>query len=200
MERLIGAISLTVLLVGLSAVAQVQPPPEGSLSKLISPTSKTLLTLDKSPADPPLSRAEFAQLLVQAFRLRPASQGSQAQAGDVPASHWAHSDVQIVLSRGIMSRDRQGNFRPHESVPRTEALAILAKAQGKKPLPESTVKAILKRYPDSIQIPTADRSAIALSLQAGILPLDSGRIAPHTPMTRNTMVRALSLYKGGNKK
>ena len=200
MERFIGAISLTVLLVGLSAVAQVQPTPEGSLSKLISPTSKTLLAPDPAPTDPPLSRADFAQLLVTTFQLRPLPQTNQAKVQDVPESYWAHSDIQVVLSRGMMNCDRQGKFHPNESVPRTEALAILAKAQGKKPLPEATVKAILKRYPDAIQIPLADRSAIALSLQAGVLPLDSGKIAPHTPMTRNAMARVLSVYVGDNKK
>jgi len=200
MERFIGAISLTALLIGLSAVAQVQPQPEGSLSELISPTSKTLLAPDKTPADPPLSRADFAQLLVQTFQLRLLPQTNQAKVKDVPESYWAHSDIQIVLSRGVMSCDRQGKFYPNQVVPRTEALAILIKAQGKKPLPESTVKAILKRYPDAIQIPTADRGAIAMSLQAGLLSLDSGKIAPHTPMTRNAMARLLSVYVGDNKK
>lgn len=200
MERFIGAISLTVLLVGLSAVAQVQPQPEGSLSKLISPTSKTLLVPDKTSADPPLSRADFAQLLVKAFQLRPLPQTNQAKVQDVPGSYWAHSEIQIVLGRGIMTCDRQGKFHPEQPVPRTEALAILAKAQGKKPLPESTVKAILKRYPDAIQVPPADRSAIAMSLQAGVLLLDSGKIAPHTPITRNVMARVLSVYVEDNKK
>lgn len=195
MERFIGAISLTVLLVGLSAVAQVQPPPEGSLSKLISPTSKTLLAPDKTPTNLPLNRADFAQLLVKTFHLRPLSQVAQAQPQDIPKSYWADSEIKTVLGHGIMTCDRQGNFRPNQSVPRAEALVILAKVQGKKPLPESTVKTILSRYPDAIQIPTADRSAIAMSLQAGILPLNSGKIAPHTPMTRSDMIHVLSIYK-----
>lgn len=200
MERFIGAISLTVLLVGLTAVAQVQPQPEesGSLSKLISPTSKTLLALHETPTDPPITRADLAQLLVKTLQLRPLSQ--KVQAKDVPESYWAHLEIQTVLSRGIMTRDRQGKFYPNQSVSRAEALATLAKAQGKKSLPAPTVNAILSRYPDAIQIATADRSAIAMSLQAGILPLSSGKIAPHTPMTRIDMVRALSIYRGDNKK
>jgi hypothetical protein len=200
MERFIGAISLTVLLMGLTAVAQVQPQPEGSgsLSKIISPTAKTLLAPDKLPADPPLTRADLAQLLVKTFQLRPLPQ--KVQAKDVPESSWAHSEIQTILSRGIMTRDRQGRFHPNQSVSRAEALAILAKAQGKKPLPEPTVNNILSRYPDAIQIATADRSAIAESLQTGILPLESGKIAPHTPITRNDMVHALSVYRGDNKR
>lgn len=203
MERFIGAISLTVLLVGLTAVAQVQPQPEGSgsLSKLISPTSKTLLDPDGFPADPPVTRADLAQLLVKTFQLRPLHQKVQVkQVKDVPESYWAHSEIQTVISRGIMTCDRQGKFNPQKSVSRAEALAILAKAKGKKPLPAPIVNHILSRYPDAIQIASADRSAIAASLQTGILPLESGKIAPHVPITRNDMAHALRVYLGQNKK
>ena len=201
MERFIGAISLTVLLMGLTAVAQVQPQPEGSgsLSKLlISPTSKSLLAPDTIPANSPITRADLAQLLVKTFQIRPLSQ--KVQAKDVPESYWAHSEIQTLLSRGIMTRDRQGKFHPDQSVSRAEALTVLAKAQGEKPLPAPTVNNILSRYPDAIQIATADRSAIAASLQTGILPLESGKIAPHTPITRSEMVHALSVYREDNKK
>jgi S-layer homology domain len=200
MERFIGAISLTVLLMGLTAVAQVQPQPEGSgsLSKLMRPTAKTLLAPDKAPADPPITRADLAQLLVKTFQLRPLPQ--KVQAKDVPESYWAHSEIQTILSRGIMTRDRQGKFHPNQPVSRAEALATLAKAQGKKPLSTPTVNDILSRYPDAIQIATADRSAIAASLKTGILSLESGKIAPHAPITRNDMVHALSAYQGDNKK
>jgi S-layer homology domain len=200
MERFIGAISLTVLLMGLTAVAQVQPQSEGSgsLAKLISPTAKTLLAPDKVPADPPITRADLAQLLVKTFQLRPLSQ--KVQAKDVPDSYWAHSEIQTILSRGIMARDRQGRFHPDQPVSRAEALATLAKAQGKKPLSTPTVNDILSRYPDAIQIAAADRSAIAASLETGILPLEAGKIAPHAPITRNDMAHALSAYQGDNKK
>jgi hypothetical protein len=200
MERFIGAISLTILLMGLTAVAQVQPQPEGSgsLSKLMSPTSKTLLAPEEIPADSPITRADLAQLLVKTFQIRPLPQ--KVQAKDVPGSYWAHSEIQTLLSRGIMTRDRQGRFNPNQAVSRAEALAVLAKAQGKKPLPETTVNDILSRYPDAIQIARADRSAIAASLQTGILPLESGKIAPHTPITRNDMVHALNVYQEDHKK
>jgi S-layer homology domain len=198
MERFIGAISLTVLLMGLTAVAQVQPP--SPMSKL-SPASRALLDPDPSLnplATSPLNRAELAQLLVKTFQLRPASK--PVQSIDVPDSHWAKAEIQTVLSRGIMSRDRQGNFHPNQLVPRTEALAALSKAQGKKILSEPAINEILSRYPDAIQIPAADRGAIAMSLQTGVFPLESGKIAPMTPITRSDMVHALSVYLGKNKK
>jgi hypothetical protein len=201
MERFIGAISLTVLLMGLTAVAQVQPEASSPMSKL-SPASRALLdpdpSLNKLATDSPLSRAELAQLLVKAFQIRPALKPTKAI--DVPDSHWAKAEIQTVLSRGIMSRDRQGNFHPNQLVPRTEALAALAKAQGKKILSEPAINDILSRYPDAIQIPAADRGAIAMSLQTGIFPLEAGKIAPMTPITRSDMVHALSIYLGETKK
>jgi S-layer homology domain len=199
MERVIGAISLTVLLMGLTAVAQVQPESPNPLSKL-SPASRALLdpALNQLPTNSPLSRAELAQLLVKTFQLRPTPKPTKAI--DVPDSHWAKSEIQTVLSRGIMSRDRQGNFHPNQLVPRTEALTALAKAQGKKVLSEQAINDILSRYPDATQIPAADRGAIAMSLQTGIFPLESGKIAPMTPITRSDMVHALSVYLGENKK
>jgi S-layer homology domain len=202
MERFIGAISLTVLLMGLTAVAQVQPEPS-PLSNL-SPASRALLdpALNKLTPDSPLIRAELAQLLVKTFQLRPAPKSVRAI--DIPASHWAKADIQTVLSRGIMTLDRQGNFNPDQLVPRAEALAALAKTQGKKTLPESTINQILSRYPDAIQVPPADRGTIAMSLKTGSLPLESGKIAPLSPITRNDMVHALSVYQdkyqGKNKK
>jgi S-layer homology domain len=200
MERFIGAVSLTVLLMGLTAVAQVQPEASSPLSNL-SPASRALLdpSVNKLAQDSPLSRAELAQLLVKAFQLRPAPKSVKAI--DVPADHWAKSEIQTVLSRGIITPDRQGNFHPNQLVPRAEALAALAKAQGKnKTLPEQSINEILSRYPDAIQIPAADRGAIALSLKTGVLPLESGKIAPLTPITRNDMAHALSVYLGKNKK
>jgi hypothetical protein len=148
--------------------------------------------------DSPLSRAELAQLLVKTFQLRPTPKSVKAI--DIPDSYWAKADIQTVLSRGIMTLDRQGNFNPNQLVPRAEALAALVKTQGKKPLPESTIDQILSRYPDAIQIPAADRGTIALSLKTGSLPLESGKIAPLSPITRNDMVHALSVYLGENKK
>jgi S-layer homology domain len=200
MERFIGAVSLTVLLMGLAAVAQVQPEASRPISKLVSPTSRKLLNPNQFAADSLLSRAELAQLLVTAFRLRSTPAAAQDNATDVPQFHWAKAEIQTVLSRGIMSRDRQGRFNPNQPVARAEALAALAKAQGKKPLPETVTQEILSRYPDAVQVPVAQRGAIAASIQTGGFPLEAGKIAPSAPITRGDMVKVLGVYLGQNKK
>jgi hypothetical protein len=182
MERFFGAISLTVLLLGLTAVTQVQPS-----TPLIS---SKILTVN---ADVPLSRADLAKLLVKTFQLRSTPQSVAFK--DIAKSHWAYADIQTVVSLGLMA-DRQGKFLPDQAVPRAEALAILAKAKGLEPLPEKMVNDILSRYPDAAEVPSGSRGAIATSLQTGLLSPKAGKIAPLSPMTRGDMVHALGVLSG----
>jgi hypothetical protein len=182
MERLFGAISLTVLLLGLTAVAQVQPPSSVD-SKIVLPDN----------ADAPLRRADLAKLLVKSLQLRPAS--SAVALPDVSESHWAYAEIQTVLSQGIMTME-QGKFLPNQLVPRAEALTILAKIKGLQPLPEQTAAVILDRYPDGAAVPKNVRGAIASSLQAGLLNPKAGKIDPLSPMTQGDMVRALGILSG----
>ncbi len=183
MERLFGAISLTVLLLGLTAIAQVEPAPPSATSQVLLPES----------ADAPLSRADLAKLLVKSLQLRPLP--PSATIPDVPPSHWAAADIQTVVSLGIMTV-HQGQFLPNQFVPRAEALAILARAKGLEPLPEKTAIAILNRYPDGDDVPRGTRGAIARSLQNGLLNPKAGKIAPLSPMTRGDMVYALGILSG----
>jgi S-layer homology domain len=187
MERFFGAISLTVLLLGLTAVAQVQPSPPLISSKVLLPNN----------ADAPLSRADLAKLLVKTLGLHPLPQTlpQTVTLPDVSKSHWAHAEIQTVVSLGLMTT-RQGQFLPNQPVPRAEALAILAKAKGLEPLPEKAVTEILSRYPDGKEVPTGARGAIATSLQTGLLSPKAGKIAPLSPITRGDMVHALGILSG----
>jgi hypothetical protein len=188
MERFLSALSLTVLLVGLSAVAQVQPPNQATLG-----FKKNLPSLTPT-ADLPLSRAELAKILTQRFDLR--VQSAIVAIPDLDKSHPAYTQIQAVLSHGLMTRDAEGQFYPDHLVPRAEALTIVAKAQGAKPLPEATVNQILSRYPYAQQIPMAARGAIATSLQNGWIPLKAGKIAPLSPITHREIGQALGIYLG----
>jgi hypothetical protein len=183
MERLFGAISLTVLLLGLTAVAQVQPN---------QPLVTSTVPLPET--DAPLSRADLAKLLAKSLQLRPLS--PPVTLTDVPQSHWAYAEIQTVVSQGIMTID-QGKFLPNQIVPRAEALTILAQVKGLKPLPEATAMAVLDRYPDADEVPKGVRGAIASSLQTGLLNPKAGKIAPLSPMTKGDMMRALGILSGG---
>lgn len=145
-----------------------------------------------------LSRAELAALLVRTFNL------DQRQAlvrindfalKDVPSSHWAYRDIQIVLKTGVMNGYRDGMFFPNQRVTRAEGLAILAQAYGVFQFPQDTINELLAKYTDAEQIPAWARKSIATAVYEGFVNISpNNQIKPLDPMTRGDMAYALSRY------
>lgn len=201
MERFLSALSLTLLLSGLSAFAQVQPTPT-SLDPIDQVVEAGLM--NRAPngdfrADAILSRAELASILVRTFELdqRQSSPTATVPVEDVSRSHWAYNDIQTVLRNGIMTGYREGRFFPDQRVTRAEAFSIFAQAYGVFQFPDETVTQILTRYPDSGQIPGWARKSMATALYEGFVntdKTDNNQINPLSPMTRGDMAYALSVY------
>lgn len=196
MKRFASALSLTIMLCGWSAMAQVMPP----LDPIDRVVDSGLMSPDANGnfrSEAFLSRAELASILVKTFQLeqRTAGAASTAQLQDVPRSHWAYNDIQTVLRNGIMTGYREGRFFPEQRVTRAEALSIFAQAYGVFQFPDQTVNDILARYPDSSQVPTWARKSMATALYEGFVNVDnSNQILPLQPMTREDMAYALSIY------
>lgn len=195
-ERFISALSLTLLLTSLSAVAQVQISSDPITSVTAAGWMSTYPD-GNFRADAVLSRAELASILVKAFRLnqRQPLSTDTVQLQDVPPSHWAYNDIQTVLQNGIMNGYRQGQFFPEQRVTRAEAFSILAQAYGVFQFPEETISQLLATYPDAGEIPTWARKSMATVLYEGFVNLQPGqKIAPLSPMTRGDLAYALSVY------
>jgi hypothetical protein len=210
MERFVGALSLTLMLTGLKAIAQVQPAPVQPLQVQPAPV-QSQNPIDQvveaglmSPfpdgdfrADVVLSRAELAAILVKTFHLeqRKSGQAAVVQIQDVPPSYWAYNDIQVVLRNGIMTGYREGRFFPDQRVTRAEAFSIFAQAYGVFQFPDQTVAEILARYPDASEIPGWARKSMATALYEGFINTkENNRIDPLNPMTRGDMAYALSIY------
>jgi S-layer homology domain len=197
MERFFGALSVTVLLSGLAAVAQIQPAPnpidQAVQAGLMTPESEIA-----SEANTILSRAELASILVKTFRLdqrQPVQQVANTWLQDVAPSYWAYQDIQIVLHNGIMQGYRTGRFYPEQRITRAEAFSIFAQAYGVFQFPKPTVDQVLSRYPDAQKIPSWARKPLATALHEGFVNTKPGdRIDPLGPMTRSDMDYALSIY------
>ncbi|MBE9181436.1 S-layer homology domain-containing protein [Oculatella sp. LEGE 06141] len=196
MQRFLSALSLTVLLSGVSALAQVQPaqnPVDRVIEAgLMSPTSN-----GDFQADTILSRAELASILVKTFQLnqRTPNQTAAVAIQDVPRSHWAYDDIQTVLRSGVMTGYREGRFFPDQRVTRAEAFSIFAQAYGVFQFPDATVNDILSRYPDAGSIPAWARKSMATALYEGFVNTDpNSQIDPLGPMTRGDMAHALGVY------
>jgi hypothetical protein len=145
-----------------------------------------------------LNRAELASILVKTFKLdrRQPKQQATISLQDVPSSHWAYNDIQLVLKNNIMTGYRPGQFFPNQRVTRAEAFSILAQAYGVFQFPEDTVAELLSKYADSDKIPTWARKSIATALYEGFVNVEptKNQINPLEPMTRGDMAYALSKY------
>jgi len=197
MHRIFGILPLVFLLQSLPVVAQE--------STTLDPVEQVIaagwMTRDREgdfQAQRILNRAELASILVKTFDLeKRVSQPDEPIAVlDVPTSHWAYRDIQLVLQNNIMTGYRQGRFFPNQRVTRAEAFSILAQAYGVFQFPEDTVAELLSRYPDAEKIPTWARKSIATALYEGFVNIDplTNSIDPLAPMTRGDMAYALSKY------
>ncbi|MBD3883203.1 S-layer homology domain-containing protein [Phormidium tenue FACHB-886] len=194
MERFLGALSITLLLSGLAAVTQLQAPSD-PLEQIVQ--AGLMTPQPDSSSNIMLSRAELASILVKVFHLDRQSSGlpkTLVQLGDVPTSHWAYQDVQLVLKNGIMNGYREGRFYPDQRITRAEAFAIFAQAFGVFQFPEPTVTQVLAQYPDAAQIPHWARKPMATALQEGFVNTKGDRIDPLSPMTRSDIAYALTVY------
>lgn len=195
MERFTSALSLTLLLTGLFTVAQVQPAPES-----IEPTIEVGLTTHANRElrqEETISRAELAHILVKTFDLREQQpeQRPIVSVHDVPQSHWAYDDIQLVLRHGIMTGYRAGHFYPDQRVTRAEAFAIFAQAYGVFQFSDQAIEQVLAPYPDAKKIPYWARKPVATAVHEGFVNFKTyNRIDPLSPMTREDLAYAITLY------
>lgn len=197
MERFLSALSLTLLLTGLVAAAQVEQSPPDPVEQVVEAGLMTRFSDGKFRGEEAISRAELARILVKTFHLtrRPGDQMRVVPMDDVPPSHWAYRDIQLVLRNRIMTGYSEGRFYPDQRVTRAEAFAIFAQAYGVFQFPEQTVEEVLAPYPDSRQIPDWARKSMATALYEGFINIKGqNHIEPLSPMTREDMAYAINSY------
>jgi hypothetical protein len=197
MDRFWGALSVTLLLSGLTALVQIQPLSD-PVDQVVQAGLMTPIANDKDQADMLLSRAELASILVKTFHLdqhQPAHTVAAVTLEDVSPSHWAYDDIQLVLQHGIMHGYREGRFYPEQRITRAEAFSIFAQAYGIFQFSEPVVTQVLDRYPDASQIPSWARKSMATALHEGFVNLKPDhRIEPLSPMTKEDIAYALRIY------
>ncbi|MGB9792266.1 MAG: S-layer homology domain-containing protein [Thermacetogeniaceae bacterium] len=138
--------------------------------------------------DQPLTRAQFAALLVRGLGLeqQPAPQPTFR---DVAPDHWGYAPIEAAAKAGLVKGTGNGNFEPNRPVKREEmatVLAVILKQYGLSTgLTEAQASALLERYTDSSQISAWARDGMAVCIDKGII---SGRpdvtLAPRDQATR----------------
>lgn len=199
MGRFREAAILTLMLAIASIVGQpLQSSPEQSSvnAGIIRQTMSNKLQKNKL-----LTRAELATILVETFDIEDRQAlhvqfPHQARAvNDVPAHHWAYSEIQSVVQTGVMTTYPGGNFRPDQTVTRAEGFAAIAQASGAAPPSPQEADAILKQFPDAEAIPAWAKPSLASVLSKGWVNLrEDLRIEPDQPLTRGDVAHTLSIY------
>jgi len=148
--------------------------------------------------DRPLSRAELATQIANAFAMPP--QDSFPSFADLPADYWATETIQAAVAMGFMSGYPDGEFRPTQNVSRLQVLVALAAGLS---LPETTVsQQQLQQYADWQTIPPWARQPVGAALEAGIIRPGADteqRLRPNDPATRAevaTLIYAALVYLG----
>lgn len=197
MRRFISAASLTLMLFGVAAVAQVPSPLQDPVDRVVDAGLMSRYPDGDFRSEQIMSRAELAGILVRAFRLdrRTPTQPNTVALQDVPPDHWAYTDIQTVVRTGVMTGYGEGQFYPNQLVTRAEAFSIFAQAYGVAQFSDETIQGILATHPDAGEIPEWARRSLATALYGGFVNVGTnGEIFPNRPMTRADMAYALNEF------
>ncbi|MEW6048498.1 MAG: S-layer homology domain-containing protein [Bacillota bacterium] len=86
--------------------------------------------------DAPITRAEFAKVMVCALGLETAAEmmaTTPTVFADVPVGYWATGYINVAASQGIVNGYPDGTFQPNNNVTYAEALKMILCALGYKP-------------------------------------------------------------------
>jgi parallel beta-helix repeat protein len=113
--------------------------------------------------DEPLSRAQYAALVVKVFnpaQIRPATQFN-----DIPADFWALPVIMQAYRGGFLSGFPDQTFHPQQSLRRIELIISLVNGLSLA----SADPSVLEIYEDRDTIPAYAKPAVAAATQAGIV-------------------------------
>lgn len=104
-------------------------------------------------ADAPVTRAEFATMVIKTLRQENAPLTETFQFSDVTYSHWAYNAIQRAIAFDLIQGSPNGLFRPDDNVSKAEAVAIIVSALNAGDLSVAKAKEVLKVYADVNEIP-----------------------------------------------
>lgn len=114
--------------------------------------------------DRPVTRAEFAAILQDAFDQNPGQ--STTNFKDVQSDFWAIAAINRANQTGFLEGYPGNIFRPQQEIPRAQVLVALASGLN---LPMSSPEQVLGVYKDANQIPNYATERVAAATQAGLV-------------------------------
>lgn len=139
--------------------------------------------------DTPIKRAEFAAMMVRILGLEAkVADNLSTSFSDVKTSDWAYLAIRTAQQYDLMNGCPDGSFRPEAFITREEAMAVLAQAlalreQGVELTPQE-MSTVLTQYADGSEISEWAKTAVALSVQKGLIVGRDNSLAPQASITR----------------
>ncbi|QLE54683.1 S-layer homology domain-containing protein [Nostoc sp. TCL26-01] len=130
----------------------------------------------------PVSRAEFAAILQQAFN--PELTKSTTSLKDIPPKFWATPAINHAVSARFLSGYPNKTFKPQQNITRSQALVALVSGLNLKP--PTTPNQTLSKYKDAKNIPKYAVSKLATASANGLIVNHPNPqiLAPNQPATR----------------
>lgn len=130
----------------------------------------------------PLTRAEFAKMLVSAQGIKPMNT-NEASFTDVDPSHWSYKWIEAAKKAGIVTGNEQGQFLPNKKVSREEMMTMLVRAVGMNHLP-SEKNINVASFKDSENISNWARTYVEKAVKSGLIQGANGQVKPRASSTR----------------
>lgn len=137
----------------------------------------------------PVSRAEFAALLNQAFKKEQTPR--KLEFTDVPADFWANSAIEEAISTKFLSGYPDKTFKPARKIPRVEALVAIV--SGLNLQAPSSPQNVLKIYEDADKIPEYATEKIAIATANNLVVDSSGKLKTFEPNREATRAEVVAM-------
>lgn len=105
--------------------------------------------------DENVTRAEFASMAIKALGQEHTTVAQPVKFNDIDKDFWAYDAIQKAIYFDLVSKpEKEGKFRPYDSVSRAEALSIAVNALTTEQISEQKAKYVLSKvYKDANDIP-----------------------------------------------
>ncbi|MCJ8014566.1 S-layer homology domain-containing protein [Paenibacillus sp. KQZ6P-2] len=128
----------------------------------------------------PVTRAQFAKMLVQAAGLEVKSTDRHSF-HDVPADHWAADWVEQAAAAGWIKGYEGGLFKPSAPITRAEMMVMLANAAG---LQKDEQSDSLAGYKDAGLVRDWAKPSVQATIKSGLIKGNGDRLNPGATSTR----------------
>lgn len=126
----------------------------------------------------PITRAEFATLLVKAFDLKGSNNNPFY---DVADELWYAKPIALCFYHGLISGDGRGNFMPNKSITREEMAVMIVKAYEKE---KGTIGMSQLPFADSNKIAAWAKESVAKASALGLVKGNNNKFNPKANATR----------------